>query len=274
MKPNVTEEMISALVDGQLSADEAGLVKEAILADPVKRQFYDQIYKLNKAFELSHEQLQQSQSVERIATQLRISAEQLYGGSAKKTYHPYMNIAAALLIGVSAGVLTTQLVNKSEIEALNEELAIRPAIEAEFGGLYSEPLIDRMMENAGGSSSDRNEIKDFDIDQLNKKGLELLGQQFDLRPDQSAITRALKASKVKFAMDRSELLDEERVKFDKAVNLLETTGLEDLKMVMELLSEAFAAGHAASGFVLAHLLSPNEAELIYRELILRQAGES
>ena len=75
-------------------------------------------------------------------------------------------------------------------------------------------------------------------------------------------------------MDRSELLDGERVKFDKAVNLLETTGLEDLKMVMELLSEAFAAGHAASGFVLAHLLSPNEAELIYRELILRQAGES
>lgn len=273
MKPNVTEEMISALVDGQLSTDEAGLVKEAILADPVKRQFYDQIYKLNKAFELSHEQLQQSQSVERIATQLRISAEQLYGGSAKKTYHPYMNIAAALLIGVSAGVLTTQLVNKSEIEALNEELAIHQAIEVEFADVYSEPLVNRMMESAGGSSSDPNDIRDFDIDQLNEKGLELLGQQFGLRPDQSAITRALKASKVKFAMDRSELLDEERVKFDEAVNLLETTGLEDLKMVIELLTEAFGAGHAGSGFVLAHLLPPNEAESIYRELVLMQARE-
>jgi len=273
LKENVTEEMISALVDGRLSSDEARRVKEAILADPVKRQFYEQISRLNKAFEISHERFQQSESVEHLAARLRIRSEQLYGGSAKKSYRPYMNIAAALLIGVSAGVLTTQQVNRLEIEALTEELAVRTVIEAETVDLSSGVLVDRMMNNVVGSSPAGNEIREFDIDLLNKKGLELLGQKFSLRPDRTALTQALKASRVEFAMDRSEFLAGERLKFDKAINLLETTGLEDLERVIELLSESFAGGHAGSGFVLAHLLSPNEAEMIYRKLILRQAGD-
>ena len=77
MKESVTEEMISALVDGELSPDEARHVKEAVLADPASRQLYEKVTKLNKVFELSHERIQQSESVERLAVRPSDEVEQL-----------------------------------------------------------------------------------------------------------------------------------------------------------------------------------------------------
>ena len=166
-------------------------------------------------------------------------------------------------------MLTTQQVNRLEIEALTEELAVRPVIEAAPDDLSSGVLEYRMMDKVVAPSPGGTEIREIDIDQLNKKGLELLGQQVDLRPDESTVIAALSASRVEFTTDGSDLLESERAKFDKALNLLETRGLEELETTIELLTEAFAGGHNGSGFVLAHLLSPNQGELIYRELILR-----
>ena len=268
MKQKVTDEMISALVDGELDASLVRDVKSALLENPEQRKLYEELRGLNGLINKGLEELGSDEFALDLSSKLRARAELLQKENSKQSFRPYLNLAAALVVGVSAGALTSYKVGIDEREALGLKVAL---LEKRLGDKSVRYNLDQAMGAVSSKDDERNQLieKIEESLPLQNGADQLLGERLVFSIKIEALKKGLEASKRDIKIDDKPSLADQRRSFDRAIELLEEVDITLLDQVLPLLREAYEGGHSGAGFVLLELVPPAEAIEIYRVLLGR-----
>jgi len=271
MKQKVTDEMISALVDGELDASLVRDVKSALLESPEQRKFYEELRGLNNLFDRGLEELGSDEFAQDLSNRLRARERQHYRENNKQSLKPYLNLAAALVVGVSAGVLTVHNIGIDDREAQDLKIAL---LEQRLGDEVVIKPFEEKMEIVAGKKGETLTFENFDRkDLLKNSENNLLGKELVFSVKTKALNNALEASKRVIVSDNIPALANQKKSYNRAIELLRDRGIDSLDEVIPMLRDAYDGGHSGAGFVLLELVPPIEAIDIYKVLLKRLTQE-
>jgi hypothetical protein len=267
MKQQVTDEMISALVDGELDSSKVSEVKSALLENPDQRRLYEELRGLNNLIGQGLEELSSDEFAQDLSNKLRAREKQLHRENNKQSFKPYLNLAAALVVGVSAGALTVHNIGVDDREAQDLKIALLEQRLKEPVMITSldekiEIVADKKVELEVLGAKSGNDL-------LQNSANNLLGKELVFSVKLRALNNALEASERVIESDDLPALANQKKSFDLAVELLRERGIDSLDEALPMLRGAYEGGHSGAGFVLLELVPPAEALDIYKVLINR-----
>ena len=271
MKQQITDEMISALIDGELDSSKMSEVKSALLENSDQRKLYEELRGLNNLIDRGLEELGSDEFAQDLSNRLRAREQQLYRENNKQSLKPYLNLAAALVVGVSAGALTVHNIGIDDREAQDLKIAL---LEQRLGYQVAIKPLEEKMEIVAGKKEETLKFENLDRQDFLKNSEDnLLGKELVFSLKIKALNNALEASKRVIESDDIPALANQKKSFNRAIELLRDRGIDSLDEVMPMLRDAYDGGHSGAGFVLLELVPPIEAIDIYKVLLKRLTQE-
>lgn len=270
MKQQITDEMISALIDGELDSSKMNEVKSALLENPDQRTLYEELRGLNNLIDRGLEELGSDEFAQDLSNRLHAREQQLYRENNKQSLKPYLNLAAALVVGVSAGALTVHNIGIDDREAQDLKIAL---LEQRLGDQVVIKPLEEEMEIVAGKKREILTFENSGRNLLKNSEDNLLGKELVFSLKVKALDNALEASERVIESDDTSALASQKKSFNRAIELLRERGIDSLDEVMPMLRDAYEGGHSGAGFVLLELVPPAEAIAIYKVLINRLTQE-
>lgn len=228
--PNVTEEMIVALIDGELAKEDIARVKRSLLNDSGARSTYESLLKTKQLFSHALDELKQDEVTQRLQEMVHTYPEKKKIDSTQ--WKLPLSMAASLVLGVG---LTFLVMDRVDVQPDTYVLGSMEKYSASS---------DQMMAPAAGK---------FKMDSISA--------------DQKLrIKSALTTSKWPIVERENARLPMAAEKFSDAMRMLVTPGLSDLDDVIKLLEEAESLGHRGASITLAELKGEKTALAKYREI--------
>ena len=226
---NVTEEMIAALIDGELPKDDITKVKKLLLIDPEARSTYESLLKTKQLFSSALDELKQDDVTQQFEDMIR----------SYPTKKLPVNVKWKLPMSMAASLV--------------------------FGAGFTLVVMDRIYQQPDRYAVYNQEFLEFS--DKTKVPVAISELKFDISDDQKQrINAALAVSSWPIIEKENQRLPLAADKFSSALKLLVTPGLFDLNQVTTLLEEAESMGHLGATVALAELKGDQEALTKYREI--------
>ena len=214
---NVTEEMIVALIDGELAKEDIARVKRSLLKDSEARRTYESLLKTKQLFSHALDELEKDEVTQRLQEMVYTYPEKKEIDSTQ--WRLPLSMAASLVFGVGLTFLVMDRVNvQPDTYALGSMEKFSASSDQQMAPAASKFKM-------GGISADQK-----------------------LR-----IKSALTASKWPIVERENARLPIAAEKFSDAIRMLVTPGLSDLDDVIRLFEEAESLGHRGASITLAEL---------------------
>ena len=267
MKQQITDEMISALIDGELDSSKMSQVKSALLENPDQRKLYEELSGLNNLVERGFKELGSDDFAQDLCNRLRAREQQLHRENTKQSFKRYSNLAAALVIGVAAGALAVYNIGIGDRETQDLKIAM---LEQRHVDRMVFKNVDEKTEGVAGQKGETLTFEGLDRKDLLKNSEDnLFGEELVFSVKIKALNNALEASDRVIESDDIPALANQKKSFRRAIELLEERGVDSLDEVMPMLRDAYEGGHSGAGFVLVELVPPADAIKIYKVLLNR-----
>ena len=227
---NVTEDMIAALIDGELAHEDIANVKRSLLNNPESRRTYESLLKTKQLFSNALDELKQDEVTRQLQDVVR--SYPIKKKRAKGQWKLPFSIAASLVFGAGLTlVVMDRIYTPSNFYAARSRIDLK-----DFSDQRKAPVV--------------NNFSDLSISDDQKQ----------------RIKSALTASTWPIVERENERLPLAAEKFSDALRILVTPGLSNLDEVIELLEEAESLGHVGASITLAELKGDKTALAKYREI--------
>ena len=231
---NISEEMIAALIDGELTREDIAKVKQALLRDPEARATYDSLLKTKQLFANALDQLKQDEVTQQLEDMVRTYPTKKTRAGVQ--WKLPMSMAASVVLGAG---LTFVVMDRVYMQS--DLYAAKPEVDSQNIVRMNAPKI--VVPVAGKPS------------------------ETDISDDQKQrIKAALAVSAWPISETENQRLPIAAERFSDALTSLLSSSSSDLSEAIKLLEEAESLGHLGASIALAELTGDRAALAKYREI--------